>query len=46
MFQAASLENPVTGTVSGRLVTRERMNAFIGVQVHGFFFFSLFPVTV
>ncbi|GLD73486.1 ankyrin repeat and sterile alpha motif domain-containing protein 1B isoform X1 [Lates japonicus] len=33
MFQLVSLENPVTGTGSGRLVTRERMNAFIGVQV-------------
>lgn len=33
MFQLISLEKPVTGTVSGWLVTRERMNAFIRIQL-------------
>ena len=33
MFQLISLEKPVTGTVSGCLVTRERMNPFTAVQV-------------
>lgn len=33
MFLLVSLENPVTGTVCGRLVNAQRMSAFIRVQV-------------